>query len=63
MAVPKKSPYQKRDIFYFVLFLFLLQDNSYACLVLQFQVSRLKIAIELTKLSFWPQKFVFLKCL
>ena len=45
---------------FFVIFLFLLQDNSYSCLVLKFQVSKLKSAIEVTKLSIWPQKCVFL---
>ena len=51
---------KKRHIF-FVLFLFLLQDNCYYCLVLKFQVSKLKIAVEVTKLSIWPQKCLFLK--
>ena len=50
IAVQKKSPYQKRDIF-FILFLFLLQDNSYSCLVSKFQVSKLKNAIEVIQLS------------
>ena len=40
--------------------IFLLQNNSYSCLVLKFQVSKLKIAIRVTKLSIWPQKCVFL---
>ena len=57
----KKSHSIKKETF-FILFLFLLQDNSYSCLVLQFQVPKLKIAIEVTKLSFWPQKCVFFKC-
>jgi hypothetical protein len=48
---------------FFVPFLFLLKGNSYSSLVLKFQVFKLKIAIEVTKLSICPQKCVFLKCL
>ena len=57
IVVPKKSPHQKT--YFFVLFLFLLQDKSYSCLVLKFQVSKLKIAIELIELSMQPQKCLF----
>ena len=46
----QKSHLIKRETYLFVLFLFMLQDISYSCLVLKFQGSKLKIAI-------------FLKCL
>ena len=59
MACSKKVTLSKREIFFFILFLFLLHDNSYFCLGLKFQVSKLKIAIEVTKLSIWSQKCVF----
>jgi hypothetical protein len=36
----------KKERYFFVVFLFLLQDNSYYSLVLKFKVSKLKIAIE-----------------
>ena len=49
----EKSHPIKKEIF-FVIFLFLLQDNSFSCLVFKFQVSKLKITIEVTKLSIWP---------
>ena len=45
----QKSHLIKKDTYFFVLFLFLLQDNSYSCLVLKFQVSKLKIAKEIIK--------------
>ena len=60
MASPKKSFYQKRDISFFF-FLFLVQDHSYFSLVLKFQVSKLKNAKEVIKLSIWPQKCLFFK--
>jgi hypothetical protein len=56
----QKSHLIKKDIYFFVLFLYLLQDNSYSCLVLKFQVSKLKIAIEVIKISMRPQKCLFL---
>ena len=59
----QKSHLFKKETYFFVLFLFLLQDISYSCLVLKFQVSKLKIAIEVIKLSIWLQKCIFLKCL
>ena len=40
---------KKRHIF--LLLLFLLQDNSYSCLVKKFQVFKIKIALEVIKLS------------
>ena len=43
----KKVIRLKKEFF----FLFLLQDVIYSCLVLKFLVSKLKIAIELIKLS------------
>ena len=46
MAYSKKATLSKKRHIFFVLFLFLLQDNGYSCLVLLFQVSKLKIAIE-----------------
>jgi hypothetical protein len=46
MACSKKSHLIKKDTYFFVLFLFLLQDDSYSCLVLKFQVYKLKIAIH-----------------
>ena len=55
----QKSHLIKKETIFFVLFLFLLQEISYSCLVLKFQVSNLKIQIEITKLSIWPQKCVF----
>ena len=61
MACSKKVTLSKKRNTFFVIFLFMLQDNSYSSLVLKFQVSKLKIAIEVTKLSIWPQKSVFLK--
>ena len=45
----QKSRLIKKGTYFFVLFLFLLQINSYSCLVLNFQVSKLKIVIELIK--------------
>ena len=51
MACSKKVTLSKREIFFFVLFLFLLQDNSHSCLGLKFQLSKLEIAIEVTKLA------------
>ena len=59
----QKSHLIKKETYFFVLFLFLLQDISCSCLVLKFQVSKLKISIEVIKLSIWPQKWLFLKCL
>ena len=35
----------KKETYFFCSFLFLMQDNSNFCLVLKFQVSKLKIAI------------------
>ena len=61
MACSKKVTLSKKRHIFFVLFLFLLQDNSYSRLVLKFQVSKLKIKIEVTNISIWPQKCVFLK--
>ena len=52
----QKSHPIKKETYFFVLFLFLLQDNSYSCLVLKLQVSKLKNAIEMINVSFWPQK-------
>ena len=57
----KKSHLIKKETYFFVLFLFLLQDNNYSCLVLKFQVSKLKIAVEVIQLSMRPQKGLFLK--
>ena len=57
----QKSHPMKKETYFFVLFLLLLQDNSYCCLVLKFQVSKLKNAIEVIKLSMRPQKGLFLK--
>ena len=57
----QKSHLFKKDTYFFVLFLFLLQDNSFSCLVLEFQVSKLKIAIEVIIISMRPQKCLFLK--
>ena len=37
------------------------KDNSYSCLVFKFQESKLKLGIEVVKLSIWPQKCLFLK--
>ena len=45
----KKVALSKKG-YIFLSFLFLLQGNSYTCLVLKFQVSKLKIEIELIKL-------------
>ena len=39
----QKSPLIKKEAYFFVLFLYLLQENSYSCMVLKFQVSKLKI--------------------
>ena len=55
----KKSPYQIRETKFFVLFLFLLQNESYSCLVLKFQVYKLQIGVEVTKWSILPQKCLF----
>ena len=57
----QKSHPIKKETNFFVLFLFLLLDNSYSFLVLKFQFSKLKIAIEVIKLSISPQKCLFLK--
>ena len=46
----QKSHPIKKDTYFFILFLFLLQDHSYSCLVSKFQVSKLEIAIEVIKL-------------
>ena len=54
----KSHPIKKINIFFVP---FLLQDNSHSCLDLKFQVSKSKIVIEVTNLSIWPQKCVFLK--
>ena len=61
IACSKKVTRSKNRKIYYVLFL--LQDNSYSSLVLKFQVSKLKIAIEVIKLSIWPQKSFFFKTL
>ena len=63
---PKNGLFQKsypikKETYLFVLFLILLQDNSYSCSVFKFKVSKLKIAIEVMKLSIYPQKCLFLK--
>ena len=58
-----KSPPIKKETYFFVLFLFLLQDNSYSYLVLKFQVSNLKIAIEVIKLSKMAAKVLIFKTL
>ena len=55
----KKITLSKKDTVFFTLFLFLLQDNNYTCLVLKFQVSNLKISIEVIKLLILPEKCVF----
>ena len=47
MACSKKVTLSKKIHILFFIFLFLLQDNSYYCLVLKLQVSKLKIAIEI----------------
>jgi hypothetical protein len=57
----QKSHLIKKETYFFVLFLFMLQDNSYSCSVLRFKVSKLKIAIEVVKLSMRPLKRLFLK--
>ena len=57
----QKSHLIKKVTYFFVLFLFLLQDNSYSCLVLKFKVSKLKIVIKVIKLSMQPQKCLSLK--
>ena len=57
----QKSHLIKKETYFFVLFLFMLQDNSYSCPVLRFKVSKLKIAIEVVKLSMRPLKRLFLK--
>ena len=57
----QKSHPVKKETYIFVLFLFMMQNNSYSCLVLKFQVSKLKTAIEVIKLSIWPQKCSFSK--
>ena len=59
----QKSHLVKKDTYFLVLFLFLLQDNSYSCLVLKFQFYKLKIPIEVIKLTMRPQKCLFSKCL
>ena len=60
----QKSHTINKEIYFFVFFLFLLQDNSYSCSVLKFQMSKLKIAIEeVIKLSIWPQKVFIFKTL
>ena len=59
----KKSQPINKETYFFVLLLFLLQDNSYYCLVSKFQVSKLQIAIEVIKFLIWPQKCLFLICL
>ena len=46
----QKSRPIKKETYLFFLILFLLQDNSFSCLVLKFQVSKLKIAIETKKI-------------
>ena len=61
MACLKKVTLSKKRHIFFLLFLFLLKDNSYFCLDLKFQVSKLKNAIEVIKLSIWLQKCLFLK--
>ena len=57
----QKSHFIKKDTYIFVLFLFLLQDNSYSFLALKFQISKLEIAIEVIKLLMRPQKYLFSK--
>ena len=44
MASLKKTPYQKRDIFFCPFLKFFLQDN------------KIKSKIEVIKLTIWPQK-------
>ena len=61
MACSKKVTLSKKRHIFLFLFLFLLQDKSYSCSVLKFQVSKLKIAIVVIKLSMRPQKCLFLK--
>ena len=56
----KKSHPFKKETYSFI-FLFLLRDNGNKCLILKFQVSKLKIVIEVRKLSIWPQKCLILK--
>ena len=60
MACSKKVTLSKKILF-FVLFLFLLQGNSYSCFVLKFQVSKLKIAIEVKKIINLAAKMLFSK--
>ena len=57
----QKSHLIKRENFFLLLFLFLLQDISYSCLILKFQVSKLKIAKEVIQLSIRPKKCLILK--
>ena len=52
------SPYQKRG-FFFVFLLFLLQDNSYCCLVSKFQDSKLKMAIVVKNYQFGRKSAYF----
>ena len=49
----------KKERYFFVLFLFLLQDNSYSFLVLKFQVSKLKIAIEVISINLAAKVLIF----
>ena len=60
MACSKKVTLLKKETYFVVLFPFLLQDNIYSCLVLKFQVSKIKIAIEVIKLLIRPQKCLLL---
>ena len=60
MTCSKKVTLSKKIHIFFVLFLFLLKDNSYSFLFLKFQVAKLKIAIEVIKLLIWP-KSAYLK--
>ena len=59
MACLKKS--KKKDIFFCSFSIFLLQDNSYSCLVLKFQAAKLKIAIEVIKIINLAVKVPFSK--
>ena len=54
----QKSHLIKKETYFFQ---FMLQDVDYSSLVLKFQVSKLKSATEVIKLSMQPQKCVFLK--
>ena len=54
----------KKETYFFCFFSISVADIiSYSCLFLKFQVSELKIVIEVIKLTIWPQKCVFLKSL